>query len=376
MKNRHFFFLFVSIFTSIIIMCPIGNYLIDYYSVFRGAKCEIIESNQINDRFVKMEYLLADDHLKTYDSYLWGSSRVQKMDTKITGKRTYNLGASAGMPEDCLRELIMLKNHGAIINTVYLGLDDFCYWADYDRELSVIYRIPYTDSKLQNCQYYATLLVSGETIKLKAKEDVKKRFMNDISAKTILHTTGMYLVPQSVEINIENNATAYVENSKFKEPMRFSSGGNNRFDTCLKVIRQIKQFCDLNHIQFIPFFNPQHMTTYLADDMQLMNHFKKELAKISPFWDFSGVNYVTANNYFWYETSHPRAFICDKILDMVSGQNQMAWVPDFGVYVTPENVDAFCEKAVRDREAYDPDHAQWIPTAEERAVMSRRLHVH
>ena len=61
---------------------------------------------------------------------------------------------------------------------------------------------------------------------------------------------------------------------------------------------------------------------------------------------------------------------------MVSGQNQMAWVPDFGVYVTPENVDAFCEKAVRDREAYDPNHEQWIPTAEERAVMSRRLHIH
>ncbi len=121
------------------------------------------------------------------------------------------------------------------------------------------------------------------------------------------------------------------------------------------------------------FFNPQHMTTYLADDMELMNRFKKELVKITPFWDFSGVNYVTANNYFWYETSHPRAFICDKILDTVSGQNKITWVPDFGVYVTPENVDTFCEKAVRDREAYDPDHEQWVPTAEERAVMTKRV---
>lgn len=115
------------------------------------------------------------------------------------------------------------------------------------------------------------------------------------------------------------------------------------------------------------------MTTYLADDMELMNRFKKELVKISPFWDFSGVNYVTANNYFWYETSHPRAFICDKILDTVSGQNKITWVPDFGVYVTPENVDAFCEKAVRDREAYDPDHEQWVPSEEERKIMTRRV---
>ena len=131
--------------------------------------------------------------------------------------------------------------------------------------------------------------------------------------------------------------------------------------------------CDKKGIQFIPFFNPQHMTTYLADDMELMNRFKKELVKISPFWDFSGVNYVTANNYFWYETSHPRAFICDKILDTVSGQNQITWVPDFGVYVTPENVGAFCEKAVRDRAAYDPNHEQWIPSPEERKIMTKRV---
>lgn len=115
------------------------------------------------------------------------------------------------------------------------------------------------------------------------------------------------------------------------------------------------------------------MTTYLNDDIELMNRFKKELVKISPFWDFSGVNYVTANNYFWYETSHPRAFICDKILDTVSGQNQITWVPDFGVYVTPENVDAFCEKAVRDRAAYDPNHEQWIPSPEERKIMTKRV---
>ena len=100
------------------------------------------------------------------------------------------------------------------------------------------------------------------------------------------------------------------------------------------------------------------MTTYLADDMDLMNRFKKELAKISPFWDFSGVNYVTANNYFWY---------------IVSGQHKITWVPDFGVYVTPDNVDAFCEKAVRDRAAYDPNHEQWVPSAEERAVMTKRM---
>lgn len=32
-----------------------------------------------------------------------------------------------------------------------------------------------------------------------------------------------------------------------------------------------------------------------------------------------------------------------------------------------------CEKAVRDRGAYDPNHEQWVPSAEKRAVMTKRV---
>ena len=369
MKEKYFFGLIYGIMGSIVLSIPACNYAIDYYGVFRGANQEVIESNLVNERFVKMEYLLHDRNFEKYDSYLWGSSRVQKTDTQVTGKRTYNMGASAGMPEDCLRELKTLKIHGAPINAVYLGLDDFSYYADYREVLSVIFRNHYEEEISRRYSYYLELLTRPGVIKTWFKET----YRNQSQGLTMLHQTGTYLVPQGVETEIEENPMEYIQKKRFDTPAKFVFGGNSRFEDCIETIREIKQFCDENHIRFVPFFNPQHMTTYLNDDMELMNRFKKELVKISPFWDFSGVNYVTSNNYFWYETSHPRAFICDKILDTVSGQNKITWVPDFGVYVTPENVDDFCEKAVQDREAYDPDHEQWIPSAEERAVMTKRL---
>lgn len=368
MKNKKFFYLFLGIIGGIVISVSLANYYIDYYSVFRGAQKKIIETNAANNRFVKMEYLLMDNHFKKYDSYLWGSSRVEKMDTRLTGQRTYNMGASAGMPEDCLRELKILKAHNAPVDVVYLGIDDFAYFTDYDDMQAIIYQFPYEEGS-PKYEYYIRLLLEKELIKLKVEEMIKP----SVKGKIMLQQTGTYLVPQVIEKQIEENVLQYVQDNKFKKATRFKFGGNARFDKCLVAIKKIKSFCDENNIQFVPFFNPQHMTTYLADDMELMNRFKRELVKISPFWDFSGVNYVTANNYFWSETSHARPFICDKILDTVSGQNQMTWVPDFGVYVTEDNVDAFCEKAVRDREAYDPDHEQWIPTAEERAIMTKRV---
>lgn len=188
----------------------------------------------------------------------------------------------------------------------------------------------------------------------------------------VLLDQGVTYIPKRVDEEIENNPEVYVTLEKFTEPTVFKSDGGE-FARCIENLKAIKNLCEEYNMEMKVFFMPHHMTTYLNDDVELMNRFKKELVKISPFWDFSGVNYVTSNNYFWYETSHPRAFICDKILDTVSGQNQITWVPDFGVYVTEENVDAFCEKAVRDREAYDPNHEQWVPSAEERAVMTKRV---
>lgn len=273
------------------------------------------------------------------------------------------------MPEDCLRELKLLKNQGAFVDTVYLGLDDFVYFTDYERRISAIYCQPYEQETSKRYKYYINLLLNLGVIKTWGHEALKH------SPELIipLHQTGIILIPQKLENQIEENPSEYAGEKRFDSPTKFGFGGNSRLGDCIETIRQIKQFCDENGIRFVPFFNPQHMITYLNDDIELMNRFKKELVKISPFWDFSGVNYVTSNNYFWYETSHPRAFICDKILDTVSGQNQITWVPDFGVYVTEENVDAFCEKAVRDREAYDPNHEQWVPSAEERAVMTKRV---
>lgn len=369
MKHKKFFLLFVLPLLGAAFSVPAFNYALDYYGVFRGASQKEVVTNQLNDRFVKMEYLLQNGNHVKYDSYLWGSSRVQKMDTQVTGLYTYNMGASAGAPDDCLSELRQLIKNRAKIQVVYLGIDDFVYTVDYKQELSAIYRRPYNESLKGNAKYYAELLSLVGTVKQGTKEWIR----GEDRAVTLISNTGAILVPKSVEAKIERDPTVYIKQSKFNYPIQLFDGGTERFEKSLTIIRQIKQLCDENYIQFILFFNPQHMTTYLADDMELMNRFKKELVKISPFWDFSGVNYVTANNYFWYETSHPRAFICDKILDTVSGQNKITWVPDFGVYVTPENVDAFCEKAVRDRQTYDPGHEQWVPTAEERAVMTKRV---
>lgn len=366
MNNKHFFYLFSGIIGGFIAVLLCSNYYVDYYGVFRGAQHDVIESNQINDHWVKLEYLLDEKNFNKYDSYLFGSSRVQKMDTMLTGEKTYNLGFSKGMPEDYLDILKEMVKMGIPIKKVYIGIDDFSYM---EIPPEADFRVNYSKTGTRKYEYYMELLCNISNLRTWIGEIRGHRAI----ARNMIGTTGAFIVPDRIEMNIECNSDHYVVDKKFWEPTEYPYRKKEQFTHCVESLKQIKLICDENGIQLFVFFNPQHMTTYLNDDIQLMNKFKKELVKISPFWDFSGVNYVTANNYFWYETSHPRAFICDKILDIVSGQNQITWVPDFGVYVTPDNVDAFCEKAVRDREAYDPHHEQWIPSVEERTIMTKRV---
>ena len=371
------------------------SYYKDYYEVFHGAEESEIKNEGFNERFVKMEYLLKDNRFQKYDSYLCGSSRIMKTDPDITGLETYNIGVSSALPDDCLLQLKVLLKNQAPVKVLYYGLDDFTYTSYWEQATHSINRVPYKINPIENWGYYFQLLTDFGNFQYRVGAKINRIFKHKGNQSTQVKTmvrqsgvfimeNGMYIVPEEIERNIEENPYEYINQEKFMQPCiefpeldrkskDISQGNEIRFRECMSTIKKIKQLCDENHIRFVPFFNPHHMTTYLNDDMELMNRFKKELVKISPFWDFSGVNYVTSNNYFWYETSHPRAFICDKILDTVSGQNQMTWVPDFGVYVTEENVDAFCEKAVRDREAYDPNHEQWVPSAEERAVMTKRV---
>lgn len=366
MNQKKFFRTFMGIFVAAILLLLPANYYVDCFGVFHRYKAEPILSDTLNDRFLKMRYLLNDEQYKKYDSYLWGSSRTMKMDPEVTGEKTYNLSVPAGMTEDCYKQLRQLLEKGASIHTIYIGIDDLSYTRIYEPIKNEFRWKSYETEWNQNLGTYAGYLMSPSALINALKLE------SEHPGRTFLHSSGMLLIPDFVDENIEKDPGKHIVDRRFTDATQNRSD-KSEFDACLRNLNEIKQICDSHSIQMKVFFNPQHMTTYLADDMELMNRLKKELVKITPFWDFSGVNYVTANNYFWYETSHPRAFICDKILDTVSGQNKITWVPDFGVYVTPENVDTFCEKAVRDREAYDPDHEQWVPTAEERAVMTKRV---
>jgi hypothetical protein len=73
--------------------------------------------------------------------------------------------------------------------------------------------------------------------------------------------------------------------------------------------------------------------------------FKKRLAQITDFYDFSGINSITKDPFNYYETSHYRVFIGEMMLARMFENDKNITVPeDFGDLVTKSNIDIHIKK--------------------------------
>jgi RNase H-fold protein (predicted Holliday junction resolvase) len=101
----------------------------------------------------------------------------------------------------------------------------------------------------------------------------------------------------------------------YLKPTHYS--GNTTIET-LQDIQAIVQLCKQNKVQLIVFINPIHHTTYQDTNKQLLYQFKRSLAIITPYYDFSGPNKITKDNHNYVDTSHYTVDIGDQILKVMS----------------------------------------------------------
>lgn len=353
MKYEKFLILFLSIvITSLSLICGV-NYYFDVYAVFKQDK-EVYYGN-INYRYSKAAHILKNK--EKYDTFIYGSSRVQKMNPLIINAKSYNMGSPSALPEDCLRDLTLFINNNIAIKNIYLGIDNFSYKLDYKNLIQKFDMTPYNENNIENIKYlFGMLLKIPDYDKI---EPYLKLADNDLVRNNLL-TVGMLEIPQYAEKEIEVSKNKYINNEKFNKPYYFNDN-NEHVDYTILIIKEIKQLCDDNNINLVVFFNPVHITSYLKDDIEISNRFKKELANITDFYDFNYINFITVNNYFWYETSHPRYFVCDWQLKVIINQYDEKIPKDFGHLVTKKNVDYYCNKYKIDKENFKMPEKQYIP---------------
>lgn len=307
---------------------PYGIYRTD----FTGQK---IEPNQ---RFIKVRYLL--DNPDKYDSYIFGSSRVGNIPNEtIKDGKWYNMTISQGIPSEHLYNLKLLIKNGVKIKTVMLGLEDFSYKLESPSENGELITTPYSESVVDNIKYYIRYTFKPPKKEIlepyiNPKEETFPVFYDLFNTGRPIHT--------EIDEYIDTHKEEHIKDKKFKNP---SVHKTEFMEQTLKDIQEFVDICKQNTIKCTVFINPTYKSTYLANNPAQFIEFKKRLVQITDFYDFSGINSVTKDPFNYYETSHYRVFIGEKMLARMFDNYKKVSVPDdFGVLVSKNNIDAHIKK--------------------------------
>jgi hypothetical protein len=318
------------------------NYFIDPYGIFNNlsAKLWYELGREPNQHYAKMRHLINDDH--TWDSYIFGASRVGKINPDlIPGGNYYNMNYSEGIPGEHLVDIKVLIEKGVPVKNVMIGLDTFSYTMVPEDHYDQMMRHPYDESSFKRFVFQVKYLYSPPRIGI----------INNIRSKDNRHYlinfnilgNGMQNL-ERVEARIEGNIEQHVNSGRFDKAniIPFSKADENKYMNRMeKTLQDILEIIKLSRqYQFNLYFllNPTHKLYYLKDNPYHFLLFKEKLAQLTDYWDFTGFNSITNNNYYYYETSHYRVMVGDFILCRITNCNNVVVPEDFGVFITKENV--------------------------------------
>jgi hypothetical protein len=129
----------------------------------------------------------------------------------------------------------------------------------------------------------------------------------------------------------------------------------------LQLLKSIIDTCQQKGIALTIFISPSHATDmeglHALGFWSNFEQWKREVSKIAPIWDFSGYNGITTepiakNMKYYLDSSHYRKETGDLILNRLLSSQKNTVPDDFGVLITPENIESHLAKIRSDREKW------------------------
>ncbi len=323
------------------------NYIIDPYGIFHNSSLNLWyePGYEPNQHYAKMRHLINDKH--SWDSYLFGSSRVGKINPDvIPNGHYYNMNYSEGILGEHLDDIKVLLKKGISVKNVIIGLDNDSYTIRPEDHRGQILRHSYDISDFKRILFQIKYLFFG---------------LRDNSGRHAIPKKDAFLINfnimgnglqnlEKVDQNIERDSELHIRNIRFHKAniIPFDKASEDYYmklmEDTIKNITEIIKLSREYHFNLHFFINPTHKLFYLRANPYHFLLFKEKLAQVTDYWDFSGFNTITTNNYYYYETSHYRTIVGDLIICRMINCTNLNVPKDFGVFITKQNVSQHIQK--------------------------------
>lgn len=273
----------------------------------------------------------------------------------------YNLGLNGANTYETLRYLEHAIKNQKDLKLVILGLDFIMFNTELGNQAGFeenrLEKQSITSQDFINTTFSLdTLSLSQETIKANKSK----------TRQDIYYPNGFMRLQRS---EIDKNLT------EFKKSISVYFTVHNNYQLSqqyLEDLKKIVELCKQNNITLVAFISPAHVTQteaiYAANQWQILEQWKREVVKILPVWDFSDYNSITTEpvsetmkNYI--DSSHYKEHIGNLVLDRILSKPDTKIPKDFGVYLTPANIEFQLAKMRNDRDQWakaHPDEVQLV----------------
>jgi hypothetical protein len=249
----------------------------------------------------------------------------------------YNLGLNAANTYEALRYLEHAIANQKKLKLVVIGLDFIMFNQDLGNQAG------FDESRLKKQsltpQDFINTTFSWDALSL-SEQTIKANQNN--STGDIYYPNGfMRLQRNEVDKNLTELKKAIA--------VYFSIHKNYKISQqYIDNLREIVALCQQHNIAVIGFISPAHATQteaiYLAGHGQILEQWKRKIVEVITVWEFSDYNSITTEPVsekmkYYIDGSHYKETVGNLVLDRILSYNEEKVPPDFGIYLTPENIE-------------------------------------
>jgi hypothetical protein len=254
-----------------------------------------------------------------------------------------------GVPGNHLENIKYFLKEGVRIKLLIIGVDEFSFRLNAKEYVGSTMGRPYPPvigEKALPCylKYLVTIYKTRMWKTILNGYLAKKRHIPNPAGIYDQFVTGRTFNPAR-ERSINENPVKHGENPGFKDPAPWDEEGviiKDKGETFLpQTLRDLQDIVSIareHKIRLIILMNPIFAIKFHPNDRPFAE-FKRQIAAITDFYDFSGWNSINTNPYYFYEPNHYRGVAGDLILARIFNYNPPRVPPDFGILVTRDNVD-------------------------------------
>lgn len=315
---------------------------IDAYNVFHVNDIRLTYVTP-NQNFIKTRYIL--ENKDRFNAFVFGSSRAGNLpleglpakDGNGEELRWYNMTYAMGCPEENYQTVKTFVDNGVEIDEIVILIDEISMWRNAMNSTDDLICATYQTYEKSPLKFYYAYLKQKPLLKLvpeivayqAEKRDKRENF----------YSYGVYDENTDLEIGDSRPMPGPEHSLEYTDA-----------STAVDSIRCLKKLCEEKDIELVVITTPILEPTYREGVENGYLEFLSDVAKVTDFYCFSGMNAYTTDAAYYFDSSHFRPFVGREMEKALFGDDEERRdavgkavteksLVDFGELVTAENAD-------------------------------------